>query len=135
MFFGNDQYESLSLGKDLAYPLREDPDTGDLAQASEEESVRSGVRLIAELSRGDVPGSELAAAGLREVLFEDAEVAADISVLKLHQAILDYFPQLTDVTVTPSVNGNSLTLAVTSTLRMNGQQLFAAVSTQGAIQQ
>lgn len=79
------------LGKDMAWPLREDPDTGDIAGVEGYESISESLHHLLLLSFNEVPGFERMGTNADEVLFNnDPSSARDLFIFSARNAIQQY---------------------------------------------
>ncbi len=59
------------LGKGLAWPFQEDPNTGDLKRASDEDSIEACMLYLLETEYGEIPLAEDQGTRLRQLLFQN----------------------------------------------------------------
>lgn len=82
------------LGKGLAFPLEEDPETGDFKRVEDAENIRQCLLQLVLTARFERVMRAAFGSVIPELLFEDAPVARDLIVTDLRTAIERFEPRV-----------------------------------------
>lgn len=99
------------LGKGMAWPPREDPNTGDFAKAVDEESISDGLLFLIRTTLGEIPSIEDFGTLADRILFEtDVVAGAAVIINSIETAIRTHEPRVFVLGVTMNSKGESRNL-------------------------
>lgn len=108
------------LGTGWSFPVARDPQSGEIAQARYEESVRQSVWIILGTAKGERPMLPNFGCGIHDLVFATigAGTAAKLTT-EIRRALRDWEPriELTDVQVERGGNGETLLINITYRVR------------------
>lgn len=127
LMLGNKVVDTAALGIGLAFPLREDPATGDFRRASGETNVVMCVKGLVLTRLGERVMAEDVGVEVSGQLFEPQPGALDALPVQLATALLRHEPRLLQPQITVRAEGTATVATIKARIRATGQTLDRAI--------